>query len=402
MSSAGFIDKFGVKTIIVHGVSFAASLFVTSVMASPTSNEFIPVDLNTRPFISSNIGEGARQDFKIMEFGEYANPTLAEKVYQDAAGKEKEIENLPRHFLRGNTNVMNKGTFSANFNVCLITHKQNEDLSNSGKFYLFENDTPSLFNKDYVDFFTKSHEAEHCFFLVRFPEKYKQPENFERTHIAGNSVERYNNYALSLKEVSADLGAVLDYMRQTGTNDLYTEFLRPFRISSIGLTNHKTAWALDVILKDIDPTSIQKKDPSEIPNLVEALMDKHFLGPDGTYFPDTLPLDASKLSHETPAARALYDEIRADMHLTHKLPGSESHLEDRLKKDVHDTISAHITSYAANQDPEAVGLAMKLYSNLANQYGLQKLSFSLKGKPPKEPQVVKSFIDPYLKLMLTP
>jgi len=131
-------------------------------------------------------------------------------------------------------------------------------------------------------------------------------------------------------------------------------------------------------------------------------MNKHFLDANGSYFPDALPLGPTKLSHETPAARALYDEVRADMYMSGRLPGREDVLVAKLKADIHDTVSAHISSYAVNQTPQAVGLAMQMYAKLASQYGLEKLSFTTKVDAPKEPMAVKNFVDPYLKLMLTP
>lgn len=360
------------------------------------------IDLSKRPSISSNVGDGARRPLKLVEFGEMADPTLSNKVYSDEAGRVKAIENLAHHFLTGRASILSKGEFSSEFDVCLINHAQNEAVSNDRKFYLFHDDSPTLYNRQYVDFFTRSHESEHCFFMVKFPQKYSQPERFEYDHVEGTGYQRYNNYVLSFKEVSADLGAVLDYMRQTGTDDLYTQFIRPWRVSAVGVSNHRTAWAMDVILKDIDPVSIQKKSADEIPDLVEGLMNKHFLDANGSYFPDALPLGPARLSHETPAARALYDEVRADMYMSGRLPGREDALVARLKADIHDTVSSHISSYAVNQSPEAVGLAMQMYGRLASQYGLDKLSFTTKVDAPKEPRAVKNFIDPYLKLMLTP
>jgi hypothetical protein len=201
---------------------------------------------------------------------------------------------------------------------------------------------------------------------------------------------------MSLKEVSADLGAVLDYMRQTGTNDLYTEFLRPFRVSALGVTNHKTAWALDVVLKDVDPVAIRRKDAAEIPALVEHLMEKHFMGPDGTYFPDILPLDGSALSIDKPAARGLYAEILADMQINGNIPLAAPTAAGKLATDVHQSISRNISSYAQVAPPKAVGLAMKLYGNLARKYDLVKLNFNLSEDPAKTAQHVSSFASAYL------
>lgn len=403
MARSKLLNQLGVKTIAIHGITFAASLFAVSAIAAPDQQGRISVvDLSNRPTISSNIGDGQRRPLKLVEFGEISDPEASYNIYSEEAGRLKAIENLPHHFLTGRASILEKGKFSNEYDVCMINHSQHEDLSDDQKFYLFRNDSPAIYNREYVDFFTRSHEAEHCFFMVRFPQKYGQPERFEYDHIEGSGYQRYNNYVLSFKEVSADLGAILDYMRQTGTNDLYTQFLRPWRVSAVGVSNHRTAWALDVILKDIDPVALQKKDPTEIPVLVEGLMNKHFLSASGSYFPDALPLGPGRLSHETPAARALYDEVRADMYMAGTLPDAEQDLVAKLKQDIHHTASAHISSYAVNQSPEAVGLAMNLYGALARKYDLQSLSFTLKTDPPNEPKVLKNFVDPYLKLMLTP
>lgn len=403
VAQSKILENLGVKTIVVHGIALAASIFVMSAVASPEQNgRMSVVDLSKRPTISSNVGDGNRRAFKLVEFGEISDPALSGRVYSDEAGRIKAIENLPHHFLTGRASILDKGKFSNEFDVCMINHAQNEAVSDDGQFYLFYNDSPTLYKRQYVDFFTRSHEAEHCFFMVKFPQKYAQPERFEYDHIEGTAYQRYNNYVLSFKEVSADLGATLDYMRQTGTNDLYTQFIRPWRVSAVGVSNHRTAWAMDVILKDIDPVSIQKKSADEIPDLVEGLMNKHFLDASGSYFPDALPLGPAKLSHETPAARALYDEVRADMYMSGRLHGHEDALVTRLKADIHQSVSAQISSYAVNQSPEAVGLAMRMYGSLANQYGLERLTFTTKAEAPKEPRVLKNFVDPYLKLMLTP
>lgn len=402
MASPNFIERFGVKTIVIHGITLAASLFMASAMAD--SRQVVQgnvVDLAQRQTIISNMGNGNRVPLKLAEFGEVADQSLGAKLYSEEAAKQKIITERHVTALAGQASYLAKGRFSNDFDVCLINHSQANSLTDDREYYLFAYDSPTIYNKQYVDAFTKSHESQHCFFFIQFPEKYKQPERFEHDHIAGSTYKRYNDYVMSLNEIAGDLAVVLDYMRQTGTKDIYTEFQRPWRISAIGLTNHKTAWALDEILKGIDPVSIQRKDASEIPAIVEGLMSKHFLGQDGTYFPDALPLDGSRLSNETPASRALYDEIRADMRVNNVLPGEEPALVERFKKDVHDSVSLNISSYA-HKSPQAVGVAMKLYSGLAKQYDLEKLSFSINGEPAKDPKAVTSFVDPYLKLMITP
>jgi hypothetical protein len=398
MASPSFIKRFGVKTIVVHGVAISTSLFITAAMASqdapgPTTT----VDLNSRQDIVSNVGDGNVRRFKIVEFGEAGDPQLSSKVYADAARRTQAIQGLPHHFLKGNASVMSKGTFSQEHDVCLINHEQDEALTRDGKYYLFKNDSPVVYRKEYVDFFAKSHEATHCFFMVDFPKKYVNPEKFEKQNLQGDLYKRYENYVSSVREVSGDLGAVLDYMLQTGTKDIYTDFIRPWRISAIGVSNHKTAWAMDVILKDIDPHDLQRKSAEEIPGIVQQLLDKHFMGKDGSYFPDALPLDGAELSIDKPAAKAMYAEIMADMQLSNTIPGIDGSVVARLKSDIHESVSINVSSYAKKESPEAVGLAMNMYGTLAKDYGLDKLAFSLNIEHAKMPQKASSFVDGYLR-----
>jgi hypothetical protein len=398
VSIEAIFEKLKVTSVLINGVTIAAALFVS--MAHADQKQVVGgiriSDLSQRPTISSTLGAGQSRKLKVMEYGEVADIQMAAVVYQEAAKIREAKSHYPNHFLTGQTTLLDQGKFSADFDVCLVTHRQNELLSDDGQYYLYVDDSPVLFNKRYVDFFTKSHEVEHCFFMVKFPEKYKPMEQFELSHVKGGSYARYNNYVMSLKEVSADLGAVLDYMRQTGTNDLYTEFLRPFRVSALGVTNHKTAWALDVVLKDVDPVAIRRKDAAEMPALVEHLMEKHFMGPDGTYFPDILPLDGSALSIDKPAARGLYAEILADMQINGNIPLAAPTAAGKLATDVHQSISRNISSYAQVAPPKAVGLAMKLYGNLARKYDLVKLNFNLSEDPAKTAQHVSSFASAYL------
>lgn len=398
MSLEAIFDQLKVKSVLVNGVTFAATLFCSMghAVEQPEAGQVRISDLSLRPTISSTLGAGQSRLLKIAEFGEVADLQMAMAVYQEAATTRQAKAKLPHHFLTGHATLLDQGKFSADFDVCLVNHRQNELRSDDGQYYLYVDDSPVLFNKRYVDFFTKSHEVEHCFFMVKFPEKYKQKEQFEFSHVKGGSYARYINYVMSLKEVSADLGAALDYMRQTGTNDLYTEFLRPFRVSALGVTNHKTAWALDVVLKDVDPVAIQRKDAAEIPALVEHLMEKHFLGRDGTYFPDILPLDGSALSIDKPAARALYAEVLADMQINGNIPFAAPAAAGKLATDVHQSVSRNISSYAQVAPPKAVGLAMQIYGNLAGKYDLEKLNFNLSEEPAKAPQQVSSFANEYL------
>jgi hypothetical protein len=398
MAYPSFIERFGVKTIVIHGVAIAASLFVSAASASQNESALTaPVDLNARPDIVSNVGDGHERHFKIVKFGEAGDPTLSGQVYAEAARKTEALQGLPHHFLKGSASVMSKGRFSLEHDVCLVNHVQDEATSRDGHYYLFSNDSPVLYNKQYVDFFTKSHEGTHCFFMIGFPQKYVNPQNFEQQHVQGDFYKRYENYVSSFREISGDLGVVLDYMRQTGTKDIYTDFIRPWRVSAVGVSNHRTAWALDIILKDIDSHDLQRKSAKEIPEIVGHLLDKHFMGKDGSYFPDALPIDGSKLSIDKPAAKALYDEILADMQMSKALPQVDTALVTRLKADIHDCVSRNISSYAKTGNPEAVGLAMNLYGLLVKDYGLAKLSFSLSTEPAKEPQKVSSFIDSYTR-----
>jgi hypothetical protein len=398
MAYPSFIERLSVKTIVIHGVAIAASLFISASVASQNEmDETVSEDLSSRPDIVSNVGDGQVRRLKLVEFGEAGDPQLSRQVYADAVRRDQALEGLPHHFLKGSASVMSKGRFLRDHDVCLIDHAQNEATSQDGKYYLFKNDSPVLYNKQYVDFFAMSHEATHCFFMIGFPQKYINPQNFEKQHIQGNFHKRYENYVSSFREVSGDLGVILDYMRQTGTKDIYTDFIRPWRVSAVGVSNHKTAWALDIILEGIDPHDLQRKSAEEIPEMVGHLLDKHFMGKDGSYFPDALPIDGTKLSIDKPAVKAMYAEILADMQLSKALPTIDAASVTRLKSDIHDSVSKNISGYAKTESPEAVGMAMNLYGLLAKDYQLEKLTFSVSPEGMQKPEKVSSYIDGYFR-----
>lgn len=384
--------------MLINGVTITAALFCSMghAIEQHDGGQIRISDLSLRPTITSTLGSGQSRQLKIVEFGEVADIPMAIDLYREAELIKQAKAKYPNRFLTGQAALIDKGKFSPDFDVCLVNHFQDELRSDDGQYYLFVDDSPVLYSRRYVDFFTESHEVEHCFFMVKFPEKYKPMEQFEKSHVKSGLYARYNNYVMSLKEVAADLGAILDYMRQTGTNDLYTEFLRPFRVSALGVSNHKTAWALDVVLQDIDTSAIRRKGAGEIPAMVDHLMEKHFMGADGTFFPNTLPIDGSPLGIDKPAARALYAEILADMQINGNIPFTAPADTDKLARDVHQSVSRNISSYSKVAPPEAVALAMRLYENLANKYDLTKLKFSLSANPAKAPQQVSSFASEFL------
>lgn len=211
--------------------------------------------------------------------------------------------------------------------ICMIAHEQPQDRLYEG-FYIDPNrQISSMLPQHYVDFFVKSHEAGHCSFTLLNRGEDNNPSPFY----------------VSTNEVAADLTAVIDYMRVTGNDDIYQDFIRPLRIGSIGMSTHKTAWALDVILKDVSPSAMQNKEASEIPEIVNFLMQKHMLNEAG-----------DDIDYEKKAAKNMALEIMADLDISNnEVNHSEPRMTEKLKKDAADTVFKQIQRYSTivdNQD----------------------------------------------------
>lgn len=216
-----------------------------------------------------------------------------------------------------------------NERLCMIAHEQPSDRLHQDFYIDPTRNIPSLMPRNYADFFIKSHEAIHCSFYYQRPDE---------------SVE-INEIYTSLSEVAADLGAIIDYMRITGDDNIYDDFVRPLRMGNLADHSHKTAWALDEILKDVSPSAMRKKDRQDIPDIVASLMQEHMLDEDGK------SLDMSKK-----ASQMMVAEINAGKDITSKTINlSDEKTIDKLKKDSVNTVFRQIVRYkesSRSDDPK--------------------------------------------------
>lgn len=229
--------------------------------------------------------------------------------------------------------------------ICMIAHEQSQNRIIDDFYIDPDNQIPAMLPRHYVDFFVKSHEAGHCSFWVKAPD---------------DNILLKDIYT-SVNEVAADLTAMIDYMRVTGNDDAYNDYIRPFRVGSVGMTTHKTAWALDVILKDINPSVMQGKEPSEIPEIVNYLMNKHIMKD-----------DMSGIDMDKKATRQIVMEVSAARDI---ISGSVDLTDERtvnkLKKDASTTVFRQIQRYATVVDnPQLIQYHIDSLQASMNDFGL--------------------------------
>jgi hypothetical protein len=253
-------------------------------------------DLNARPSFSST-GQGIQAfSGKVAKLGEYDAPFQSLMTYGKLLGEWQHL--LPFTSPRGFSFIDNDMRISSDHDVCMISSKQYAGKRTG--FYNFPGAT-FLAEKDKFDFYIQSHETAHCGFHV----------------IAENMPEDKKNlrtlYVKSIQETAADLGAILDYMRLTGKDDLYLDAVKPFRAVAIEDLSHTTMAALDVILEDVNPASLKGAKPEDIPFLVNHLMSKHMYFDDMGYdlFHKTEVVDEAMRDkiHSKPAVLAMMKEM---------------------------------------------------------------------------------------------
>ena len=317
------------------------------------------VDLNDRPTIETVINKDTVSTRKIMEYGEFDGAEMA-KFYL----KEEAITPIKRTLASfsardndGYSLLVNKGVLSEDQDLCFVKYTGNAPVSSSGDFYVIKDSTPTIEDKNLYDFFVKSHEGIHCFFRIDngFSDWPKSTQGL---------------YNTSLNEVAGDLGAVIDYMRVHGNLDLYNDYLRPLRISNVGDSGHRTAWAMDVIIKQLDPVAIQKKSAEEVPEMVKYLMEKNFLAPDGSYVPGPLRANGSMRLELPPAAKALWRDVAASMDFNFPEPTA---LKSEMKAEVAASVSTQIARYKGVAPPEVIQLALDNYQAKMEKFDLDPL-----------------------------
>ena len=346
--------KLGASAAILAGISIA-TLYGASF--AHKAADISLVDLAAKPSIEAVDARGRIEERKVAAYGEIGGTGLIQFYLDRISGQSlsEAIEGLSSAKRIGEAMLVKEAGAP---DICVVQTDQVAPVSHDGNFYLFSDYQETITDKNLSDFYLRSHEVSHCFNLYSNAQAESQDLNIYETA-----------YTVSLNEISSDLGAILDYMRETGKSDIYANHIRPQRISTVSDLTHKTAWALDVILKDIDPAAMQLKSKDEIPQITRYLMEKHFMAKDGTFSPgrlgsrETTPIN-------TPAANALFSEIIAS-----KTIGNQRYPElvSKLKSDIRDTLSAQQVMYAGVAPQDVLVRAAAGYQKLAEKYDLEPL-----------------------------
>lgn len=316
------------------------------------------VDMGSRATIQSVDAEGKVEQRKIVAFGEIGSQPLAQFYFDKISGQSlNESITTFTDYSRQGVAMRVKDGAAPGVDACVVQAHQSAPVSKDGNFYLFTDNTQGISDKNLFDFFYESHETSHCF-------------SFYDNASEGVQLNLYQQaYSVSLNEISSDLGATLDYMRVTGTMDLYRNHIRPFRISNVNDLTHKTAWALDIILKDVDAASIKGISRQDIPEITRVLMEKHFKAADGTFSPGRLG-SSGTTTINTPAANALFNEIIASKNIHN---GRYEDLVKVLKEDIRDTMSSQQAAYDGVAPREVLDASRAGYEALAMEFKLEPL-----------------------------
>jgi hypothetical protein len=340
------------------------------------------VNLDTRPAIETVMSKDKVETRKILQAGEFDSKKLLGNYLEHL--QEKSIGDALHSFNNDQTvgvaHLYEKGRLSDEA-ICIVSYEQTAPVSHDGHFSEFGDQPGMIVEKNLHDFFVKSHETGHCFFQV---------DNTDGG-IRELDVAQYA-YQRSLEEIYGDLVAILDYMHETGTNDLYANYLRPSRISYIKDTEHKTAWALDEILPDIDPAAIHMKDKTEIPQIAKHLMEKHFMNKNGSYYPGEMAAGTEKLI-DTPASKAMWEEIRSARKL--ELKRFDDPRAQKLASDIHDSLAKHHAKYQGIASKSTMDKANAGYEIIAAKYNLKPLEI-VEVAPAKLARQQESLLSRYL------
>lgn len=360
--SAGL--KVGVVAAVVASVGLSA-IYGGSFLQTASGIGY--VNLDNRPAIESVMSKDRVERHKILLAGEFDSPKLFSNYMEHLTGKSisDALSSFTSDRTVGSAMLVEKGKLSDE-GLCIVSLEQTAPTSRDGQFYRFGNQPGMVVEKDLFDFFTRSHEAGHCFFQV------------DNTDGGAHQLDILQySYQKSLEEIYGDLVAILDYMHETGTNDLYQNYLRPLRVSYVKDLDHKTAWALDVILPEIDPAAIQMKGKEEIPEIAKYLMEKHFMNKTGSYFPGDMRIP-EETQIDTPAAKAMWNEIMAGRKL-----GFKRFYDPMVKKlvsDVEVTLAEHHSKYEGVAPQEVMEHARAGYQGLSVKYSLRPLESSQASK----------------------
>lgn len=196
-----------------------------------------------------------------------------------------------------------------------------------GEIFEFTDKTksPVIYPQRETFYAVKTHEIYHCIYNMAEGRNIEDPDGFAWSYIS------------SVMETGADLGMVLHYASQTGTFDIWYDLMRPDRLigNHSKHLDHQTAWAMDILLADVNPTSVFGKTPKQVSETLISLMSKHFES-QGMIVNPNLPGAPIK-----PAMKAVLDELAATKELALKAEGRPSEgpkvdplLIKRLRQDI--------------------------------------------------------------------
>lgn len=372
--------KLGVVAVVA--AAFGAGLTMTGIYASGfanTASGFGAVNLKERPTIETVISKDKVAERKIVQYGEFDGIKLVEKYANNQINRTLKgtIASFTADRIVGRAEITKPGEASDEA-LCIVSHHQTAPVTQDGNFYKFSNLPGVIVDKNLWNFLVTSHETGHCFFQI------------DNSNGGARELDQFEQaYETSLEEVYGDLVASLDYMRETGTNALYTDFLRPMRMSTVEDVEHQTAWALDEIFTQIDPAAIHLKSKEEIPQIAKFLIEKNFMAKDGSYYPGNMHNRAVE-SQSSPAVRALWSELIASWKTHHQRYADP--LVVKLSTDIQTTMSQHYAKYTGVAPQEAIDSAMAGYKELAATYKL---------KPVETVQVAKAQVSKPLDSLLS-
>lgn len=361
------------SVLVVMGSVAMAGIFATGFANNTSKIGF--VDLQTRPAIETLVSKDKVIERKVVQYGEFDGIRLVGD-YANRQTLKGSWDSFSADWVTGRARTTIAGEVSDNA-LCIVSHRQHAPVSQDGNFYKISDLPELIVDKNRWDFFLESHETGHCFF---------QPDNSNGGARELDDVQLA--YQSSLKEIYGDLVASLDYMRQTGTNDLYIDLIRPLRMSTVADFDHKTAWALDVIFPQIDPAAIRLKSKEEIPEMAKYLMEKNFMAKDGTYFPGRL--SQRQQTFDTPAVKALWTEITAARKIIFERYDDPQVI--KYAEDIHGTMSQHYARYAGVAPQPVLDSAIAVYKEFATNFHL---------KPIEMPEVSKAAISKPLDSLMS-
>lgn len=237
----------------------------------------------------------------------------------------------------------------------------------SSRVYIGEDNphNPTIMNRDLLDFVIPAHELNHCLYNIEDGVNIRREQDFD------------GQYFSSVMETAGDLGMILLYAQKTGHFGAFEDMLRLERRASINAKHqdHTTVWALDVILKDIDPQSMVRKDVPEIAALVRERMAQHFEH-DGFLINPREPG-----SIVTPAMRAIQQEIVAQRWLAMERKGEGCPtpqvklLVEHLRDDILQSLGNNHRRYLGDLDKNEQQVMAQRTRSFVDDLGLQYTPF---------------------------